>query len=268
MTYSFPSEHINPRDGNPPSSSPSSPLPAALSQPPSPSAPPTLSPAQSQQSDLKHIVESLRWWFNPALSDPQLPDMKIVLASVVRHKKDKMHFAAFGNIAGAAQWAVKVSMHSNIYFHVALHGDCPNGKGTIETALCLPGVVADLDAQSPFRGENEGKAPSIEALHLLIGDFEHHYPFPLTLVESGYGIYPYLRFREPLFLVDQRTRDEAGELLTRFAEAFRIFGHRRGWSNTVDRVTLAGLMRLPGTFNRKGPSPLPVRLVDRSGGVP
>jgi hypothetical protein len=239
-------------DGNHPFSSPSSPPPQSF---------------QTQQGEPAQIENWLKWWFGPALSDPQLPGMKIVLAAVVRPKKDKMHFAAFDNVAAAVQWALKASEHANLYFHAALHGQCPTGKGTIESALCLPGVVADLDAQSPFRAENEGKAPSVEDLYLLVREFEQHYPFRLTLVESGCGLHPSLRLREPLFQVDQRTRDEAGELLYRFAEAFRVLGRAHGWPNTVDRVPLAGLIRLPGTFNRKGSSPLPVRLVDRSGGA-
>ena len=154
-----------------------------------------------------------------------------------------------------------------MYFHIALHGHCPRGKGSFESAGCLPGLLADFDAQSPFRSENEGKAPSVESLYSLVSDFEAHYPFHLTLIESGYGIYPSIRFREPLFLPDQRTRNEANGLLSRFAEAFRIFGCAHGWRTTVDRLNVAGLVRLPGTYNRKGPSPLPVRLVERDGGI-
>jgi hypothetical protein len=245
------SDHNNPNGGNPPSSP----------------SPPTSSPSPSQQGDLAQIEAYLNWWFGPALSDPQLSGMQIVLAAIRRPKKDKMHFAAFDNVAAAAQWAVAASMLSNVYYHAAIHGPRPNGKGSIDTALCLPGLLADLDAQSPFRSENEGKPPTLEALYLLVRDFEKHYPFQLNLVESGHGIYPQVRFKEPLFLVDQKTRDEAGELLSRFAEAFRIFGRQRGWPHTVDRVTLAGLVRLPGTWNRKGSSPLPVRLIDRAAGA-
>ena len=219
------------------------------------------------QGDPNQIKAFLRWWFAPALADPCLPGMQIVLAAIVRLKHSRMYFRAFESIDDAAQWALQECVRAHVYVHAALHGECPKGKGSAETALCLPGVVADADAQSPFRADNEGKAPTCEALQLLIGDYEQHYPFRLTLVDSGYGIYPFHRFREPLVLVDRRTRDEADQLLTRFAEAFRIFGRQRGWSNTVDRVPLAGVVRPPGVLNRKGPSPLPVRLLDRNGGV-
>jgi hypothetical protein len=224
-------------------------------------------PSPPQQGDLVQIEAFLRHWFGAALSVKKVPDQAIVLAAIVRLKKDRMGFARFENIQDAARWAAMESARSNLYFHAALHGHCPRGKGSLESAVCLSGVIADLDAQSPYRGENEGKAPSVESLYSLVRDFENHYPFRLTLIESGYGIYPSIRFREPLFLTDQRTRDEAGELLNRFAEAFRILARARGWLSTTDRVSLAGLVRLPGTFNRKRPSPLPVRLVTPNGGV-
>jgi hypothetical protein len=93
-------------------------------------------------------------------------------------------------------------------------------------------------------------------------NFETHYQFPLTIIESGYGSYPCVRFREPLFLEDMKMRKEAEDLLRRFAEGFRVFGRQRGWPLTVDAVPLAGLIRLAGSLNRKGSAPRPVRFHD------
>jgi hypothetical protein len=201
--------------------------------------------------------------FGPALSDPQLGAAEPVLATIQR---GKIGFEAFETVAEAAAWAVNESERADVYTHVALHApDRPKGKGSTETALCLPGVVADLDARSPFRSSNEGKAPDVTSLYQVIRDFEKHYPLPLTLVESGYGIYAHLRFREPLWLEDKKARVEADNLLTRFTEGLRVFARQRGWPNTIDRVPLAGLVRLPGTLNRKGNSALPVRFSDRRG---
>jgi hypothetical protein len=193
-------------------------------------------------------------------------DMRIVLATISR--RGRIGFAARETAGDAARLAVELSAHSDVYTHVALHApDRPKGKGSIETALCLPGLVTDLDAQSPFRSSNEGKAPDVDSLRLLIADFEEHYEFPLTVIESGYGLYAWVRFREPLFLEGKAARTEADTLLARFTEGFRIFGRKRGWPNTVDQVPLAGLVRLAGTFNRKGNPPLLVRFSDGPGGV-
>jgi hypothetical protein len=246
MTPSF--DHISRDGGNSPSSSP----------PPSSPFPSAPDPAQ--------IEAHLTWWHGGALIDPQSPDKQIVLCAIRHPKKDSMQFEAFADIPGAVRWAVAAAAHSNVYYHIALHGYCPRGKGSIETALYLPGLVTDLDGQSPFREDNAGKAPSVEALYQLIHDFEQHYPFRLNLVESGYGLYPQIRFKEPLFLGEPETRKEANELLARFTEAFRALARPRGWHATADRTTLASVLRLPGTWNRKGSSPRPVRLVDRAGG--
>jgi hypothetical protein len=126
----------------------------------------------------------------------------------------------------------------------------------------LPGLVADMDAMSPYRKSNEGKAPDVQSLENLIHDFESHY-YNLTLVRSGFGLYPTARFKEPLHLEDEVTRKEAETLLKRFTEAFRIFARQYRWPNTVEVVALGGLIRIPGTFNHKASSPIPVRLEDR-----
>jgi len=226
----------------------------------------TSASAPSFAGDLAETQAFFSWWFEPAFSDPQLGDMRLVLATISR--KGEIGFASFETTDEAASWAVEQSAHTNIYTHVALHvPDRPKGKGTTETALCLPGLVSDLDAQSPFRGSNEGKCPDVASLGLLIQDFETHYPFRLTVIESGYGMYACVRFREPLFLEDNKARKEAEDLLRRFAEGFRVFGRQRGWPNTVDRIPLAGLMRVSGTWNRKGNPPLPVRFRERDGGA-
>jgi hypothetical protein len=216
----------------------------------------------SHESAPRHLAQAeahFGWWFDPALSDPQVGDMRIVLA--IKARTGKIGFAAFERPSDVARVAVEQSAHSDVYTHVALHApDRAKGKGCTETALCLPGLVTDLDAQSAYRGSNQGKARDVDSLRLLIADFEEHYQLPLTLIESGYGLYALVRFREPLFLEDKAARTEADTLLARFAEAFRVFGRKRGWPNTVDRVPLAGLVRVAGTLNRKGNSPLPVRI--------
>jgi hypothetical protein len=220
----------------------------------------------SVQGELVQAQAFLEWWYGPALSDPQMGDMRIVLATIPR--KGNIGFASFETADEAACWAVEQSAHTNVYTHIALHApERPKGKGTTETAVCLPGLVADLDAQSPFRGSNKGKAPDVASLRLLIADFDTHYPFSLTLIESGYGVYACVRFREPLFLEDMQTRKEAEDLLRRFAEGFRVFGRQRGWPLTVDVVPLAGLVRLPGSLNRKGQSPILVSFSGRDGGA-
>jgi hypothetical protein len=226
-----------------------------------------LSGPELNHGDLTQAEAHVNWWFGSSLADPQLGKMELVLATIPGlDPKRTIGFHAFSCSTEAARWAVEKSTLTNIYLHPATHArHRAKGKGSTETALCLPGVVADLDAQSPHRGSNEGKAPDVASLRLVIADFEEHYQFPLTLIQSGYGLYACVRFREPLWLPDRRTRTEAEHLLARFTEGLRVFARQRGWPNTVDCVPLAGLIRMAGTLNRKG-SPLPVHFADRDGG--
>jgi hypothetical protein len=236
----YSSHHINPNGGN--------------------------SPLIAPSGDLAQAQAHLGWWFGPALSDPGIGAPQIVLATL-SGKRSPIAFQPFDSTAEAAQWAVEQSARTNVYTHLALHGpNRPKGKGSVESALCLPGVAVDLDAQCSFRGSNEGKAPDVASLRLIIADFQVHYHFPLTIIESGYGVYPLVRFREPLWLDDMRAREEADSFLARFGESFRVFARKRGWPSTVDRVGLAGLLRVAGTYNRKGNTPLLVRFAEP--GVP
>jgi hypothetical protein len=206
----------------------------------------------------------LDWWYGASLADPQLTDIHIVLATI--DAKRNIAFQAFGSTTDAARWAVEKSTSSNVYLHPALHSsNRPKGKGSTESAQCLTAVVADLDAQSPYRSSNEGHAPDVASLRLVVADFEQHYRFPLTVIESGYGLYPCIRFKEPFWIVDQQARTEAVNLLARFAEGLRTFARRRSWHATVEGVPLAGLIRLAGTWNRKG-TPRLVRFAERDGG--
>jgi hypothetical protein len=212
----------------------------------------------SPRADSDQAQAHFNWLFSRALSDRQSGDTWIVQATISLQRK--ISFQAFDSTLDAARWAVKESINTNVYTHLALHTpDRPKGKGNTDTTLCLTALAADLDAASPYRGSNAGKAPDVASLRLLICDFEESYQFPLTVIESGYGLYAMVRFREPLWLEDKRARKEADDLLGRFTEAFRIFGRKRGWPNTVDRVPLAGLIRVAGTLNHKGNPPLPVR---------
>lgn len=221
----------------------------------------------SAPGDLVQAQTFLDWWFAPAFADPQQGDMRIILATI-KHKGAPINLQPFDNTAAAARWAVEQSAHTNVYTHIAAHcPDLPKGKGSIESALCLPGVAVDLDAQCAFRGDNKGKAPDVASLRLLTADFETHYQFHLTVIESGFGLYDFVRFKEPLFLEDLAARKEAHELLRRFAQGFRVFADERDWPRTVECVPLSGILRVPGTWNRKDSAPLPVRFSASLGGV-
>jgi len=218
----------------------------------------------SLSGDLAQAEAHLEWWFGTALGDPQLGEMDLVLSTIDRN--GKVRSQGFRSRTEAARWVVDQSAQVNVYVHPALHSPHrQKGRGSIETALCLPGLVADLDAQSVYRASNEGKAPDVLSLHQVIGDFESHYRFPLTQIDSGYGTYACIRFREPWWLPDQQTRTEAEHLQRRFAEGLRVFARQRRWPETVDLVSIGGLIRVAGSLNRKGEPPLLVHFVERDG---
>ena len=229
---------------------------------------PTNCNTPASHGDVTQAQQHLGWWFDPTFIDPQLGDMQIVLATIPLGGSKAIHFHAFESRAEAARTALDLSMRSNVYTHIAAHApDRPNGKGSHETALALPGLAADLDACSPYRASNEGKAPDLTSLALVVADFEQHMQCPLTVIESGFGLYACVRFREPWWLDNRAARQEADNLLARFAEGFRIFGRKRGWPNTVDRVPLAGLIRVAGTLNRKSNPAILVRFRDANNGA-
>ena len=211
----------------------------------------------SPEPEVGAARDHLTWWFGPALNDPQAPS-NMVLSNIIRgHYEGSREFDAVGP---AADWAVGQARHADVYLHVALH--MPKGperltmRGVADSSSCLPGPAVDLDAASRYRASNQGLAPNVEALLVLVKDFEECYGPGLAVVSSGHGLHVYSRFREPWWLLSRSDREAADRLLKRFANGFRVLAIKRGWPNSVDTCNLASLLRVTGTLNRKGERPL------------
>jgi hypothetical protein len=218
--------------------------------------------------DESAVREYLDWWFGMALADPEAP-ARIVLATMVRGKQYEGS-EEFVDIPTAASWGAKRAATVDVYTHAALH--TPKGperltmRGNMDSAVALSGLLVDLDADSPHRASHVGYAPDVAGLWLLVADFERAYQHKLTVVQSGYGLLALSRFREPLWLTDRAGREEADELLKRYAEGWRVLAKQRGWPAAVGPIGLADLSRLAGTTNRKG-QPRAVSLCSRGNGA-
>src|SRR5215831_9619632 len=118
--------------------------------------------SSSHLADSDQAQTHLDWLFGRATCDPQSGDPRIVLATLSLQNSKRIGFRAFESTTEAARCAVEESVNTNVYTHLALHtADRPRGKGNTDTALCLSALAADLDAASPYRSSNEGKAPDV-----------------------------------------------------------------------------------------------------------
>jgi hypothetical protein len=131
----------------------------------------------------------------------------------------------------------------DVYFAIATFRDAGSRKGTNARAVRSP--LLDLDT-AELKGE--GRAPYAnrqEALSELERfGFELALPSPVV-VSSGYGLHIYWPMDADL------TRDEWGESARALKRACDTWGLKPDHSRTVD---VAGLLRVPGTHNRKDPA--------------
>lgn len=147
--------------------------------------------------------------------------------------------------------------NTNVYFQVM-----PNltdivwpKRGTVKDVAIVPGFFADIDFQNPEKKQQALPTNDVEALKLFApGEFMA----PTFIVETGRGLHAYWVLEEPVVIADERVRLNMVAASAAFGSAFRSFAlNKFGWKfdSTSD---LARLGRLPGTFNLKGSTPLPV----------
>lgn len=168
-----------------------------------------------------------------------------------------------GNAEEAASIAVREAETRNVYLTCCLRGQrAPRDfgvdrYGAAETAVVFPGVWLDIDMASPHRKKDSARLPQTEEdcteLMDRIG------LLPSVVLRSGYGLQPWWLLKEPLRIVDRAAHRRAAMLSEAFTRRAVALARDLGWELDA-KFSLATILRLPGTWNRKGGQARPVEI--------
>ncbi len=163
----------------------------------------------------------------------------------------------FSSLKAVTLYAAEQSKTQDVYLCVGLaDGDC-KGKPSASRIVAIVGFWADIDLPAPWR-EHKALPPSVEDARAILAKL----PFPPSLiVDSGHGLHAWWLFKEPWLLETEEERLAAAQRAKGWVNLIRETARTFGWE--VDPVgDLARVLRLPGTWNRKGAEPVEVRLVE------
>ena len=168
----------------------------------------------------------------------------LTLFSVDRTTGEKpTRWTEIGETDAAAQQAAELATTGCVWFGVAPRAERLTGgrRGGASDCLTIPALWLDIDIRSDAHASEQLPETLDDALALL-----DEFPLPATaVVDSGHGLQAWWQLTEPL------AGDAATKLLADWGATWARLGDRHGWH--VDNVfDLARVMRLPGTWNRKG----------------
>jgi len=147
--------------------------------------------------------------------------------------------------AGAGKEAEALSAGSNVWFGLGIRRERQSDmqRGTSGDVVALPGLWMELDVKP-------GSFESKEAITGFLRTLPHT---PSAIVDSGHGLHAHWIFKELWYFEDDE-RDYAAALVRGWQ------GHIRASSDVRMDYThdLARVLRVPGTWNRKGEEVLPV----------
>lgn len=124
-----------------------------------------------------------------------------------------------------------------------------NKRPTMNDAAAIPGVWADLDVEGG-PDQPAGKRPAKDREAAL--EVARAILPPTIVVDSGYGLQAWWLFEDVATLPEKEQRDQAVRVSLGWQVLLRREANGRGF--TIDSThDLARLMRLPGTYNDKGP---------------
>ena len=148
---------------------------------------------------------------------------------------------------------MNVRHDQHVYQGVCVQARLPErgSRGKATDVSAMMGLWADIDIKSQHHAAENLPTTIAEAQRVI-----DSVPFPPTMtVNSGYGLQPYWLFREPFEIANEDDRRAAQELIVAFQQYLRNTASRYNW--TVDSTAdLARILRLPGTFNIKGSTPI------------
>ena len=162
------------------------------------------------------------------------------------------------DLENAAAEAERRSVDRDVYFGVCPYTKIAGGsRGTAEDAGALVGVWLDVDVKHADAHKAENIPETREQAFDLIYEMPER---PTAVVSSGYGLQAWWLFREPLLIRNTEARLEAAAASTGWVALANRRAAKHGWK--LDPVgDLARVLRLPGTWNRKGIEPRPVEVV-------
>ncbi len=154
--------------------------------------------------------------------------------------------------------AVTPFLNANVFFQVNPIGTAIGGhaRGSLKDVASVPAFFADIDFKNPAKKEERLPLDDVEALQMFASG---GFLAPTIIVETGRGLHAYWVLEEPIVIANEQTRSDMVAVAAAFGSAFRSYALAKfGWKfdSTSD---LPRLGRLPGTFNVKGETPLPVR---------
>jgi len=176
---------------------------------------------------------------------------------VIWTRQDKLsRWFTAGDAQGAATCSLELADNYDVYFGVGLQERqlSSNQRGKADGVVAIPGLWLDVDCPGGTHAAvnlpTEGEAQ----------EFWGAFPLqPSVAVHTGGGIHVYWLFSQPWVFQGAEDRSQAANMISRFQKAFISLAATRGWKldNTSD---LSRVLRVPGTWNRKGAKPLPVEV--------
>jgi AraC-like DNA-binding protein len=163
----------------------------------------------------------------------------------------------FSSLTAAALHAVEEAKTKEVYFGVGLAGRNFGRRNSASDIAAIVGLWADVDLAAPWRADKPLPRTIDEARAIL-----DKLPLaPSVLVDSGHGLHAYWLFKEPWTFETDDERIEAAKRAKGWVETVRNAARSFGWD--MDSVgDLARVLRLPGTVNRKGETPVEVRILE------
>ncbi|KLU63775.1 hypothetical protein DEAC_c43040 [Desulfosporosinus acididurans] len=172
-------------------------------------------------------------------------------------KKKKTLWRPLSNLRDMAESAVRFGHSQDIYFPV-----CPqvkalteNERGTLVSVHSMTCFYCDFDCQG---GNHKQKnLPTFEE----VWEWLMSLPYPPSIILfTGGGIHCYWLFDKPWIFESNDDRQKAQETSRLWQKRFIRDFAKRGWKldNTSD---LTRVLRLPGTMNCKGDTPIPVQIL-------
>lgn len=172
-----------------------------------------------------------------------------------------IHFPA-SELEKLAKRAEQAGKHENTYFVVCPHKECPPAgkRGDSEDALYVPCFGQDFDLKGPAHAEQrlpETKEEIIAFLKEL--DIQ-----PGIIVFTGHGLQAYWLLDEPYRIDNDDDRNYISRIIKGFEQYVHDAARQKGWK--FDTVSdLARVMRVPGTLNHKGDTPISCEVIESSG---
>lgn len=168
------------------------------------------------------------------------------------------------SLKAAANYALRQADTQNAWFGLGLRREqLPEGRGGRDDIISLPGFVADIDLKHPVH-KAENLPETVEEARKILECIPLHLSY---LIHTGYGIQPFLLFREPWILTNQAERDAAEQLWRRLIATLQATAKLYGW-HVDSTFSLDHLFRIPGTRNYNVPDhPINVTLLINSPGT-